>query len=128
MSEIIKSANRTAKAIVHSDDNIIEVADLKTWFPIRNGLFSRITGYVKAVDGVTFSIKKGQTMGLVGESGCGKTTVGRTILRLVPKTDGEVLFDGKNVYDLNQGSFGISDRECRSSSRTPIPLFLRECR
>ena len=102
MSENMNTANNAAKAIVHNNDNIIEVADLKTWFPIRNGLFSRITGYVKAVDGVTFSIKKGQTMGLVGESGCGKTTVGRTILRLVPKTAGEVLFDGEDVYSLNQ--------------------------
>ena len=79
---------------------IIEVANLKTWFPIRNGLFSRVTGHVKAVDGVTFSIRKGETMGLVGESGCGKTTVGRTILRLVPNTAGEVLFDGRDVYAL----------------------------
>ena len=91
-------AASNASAIVHDPQNILEVKDLQTWFPIKNGLFSRIAGYVKAVDGVTFNIRHGETMGLVGESGCGKTTVGRTILRLVPKTGGTVLFDGEDVY------------------------------
>ena len=82
---------------------ILQVRDLKKHFPIKDGMLSRVTGYVKAVDGVTFNLKRGTTMGLVGESGCGKTTTGRTILRLNgDKTAGDVLFNGKEVYDLTK--------------------------
>ncbi|HHY80098.1 MAG TPA: ABC transporter ATP-binding protein, partial [Thermoanaerobacter sp.] len=69
---------------------LIEVKNLKKYFPIRGGILQRTIGYVKAVDGVTFTINKGETLSLVGESGCGKSTVGRTIIRLYDKTDGEV--------------------------------------
>ena len=80
---------------------ILMVNNLKKYFPIKDGLISRTVGYVKAVDGVTFNLKRGTTMGLVGESGCGKTTAGRTILRLSgEKTGGQVLFNGREVYDL----------------------------
>ncbi|MCH5201115.1 MAG: ATP-binding cassette domain-containing protein [Oscillospiraceae bacterium] len=75
---------------------------LKKYFPIKGGMVSKTIGWVKAVDGVTFNLKRGTTMGLVGESGCGKTTTGRTVLRLSgEKTDGQVLFNGKEVYDLS---------------------------
>ena len=77
---------------------LLDVRDLHTHFPVRSGIFQRVTGSVKAIDGVSFTIDPGQTLGLVGESGCGKTTVGRTILRLIPKTSGTVLFDGRDVY------------------------------
>lgn len=86
--------------IVHNPENVLEVNRLKMYFPIKAGFFKRTVGYVKAVDGISFDIKKGTTMGLVGESGCGKTTVGRTILRLYEKTGGEVLFNGKNINSL----------------------------
>ena len=80
---------------------ILQVNHLKKYFPIKGGMISKTVGYVKAVDGVTFNLKRGTTMGLVGESGCGKTTTGRTILRLSgEKTGGQVLFNGKEVYDL----------------------------
>jgi oligopeptide transport system ATP-binding protein len=76
---------------------LLNVQDLQVHFPIRSGLLQRITGAVKAVDGVSFSINKGQTLGLVGESGCGKTTVGRAILKLINPTAGSVTFDGADV-------------------------------
>lgn len=79
---------------------LLEVNGLKKYFPIKTGLFSKTVGNVKAVDNVTFKIKKGETLGLVGESGCGKTTVGRAILRLIEPTAGEVIFDGKNITTM----------------------------
>ncbi len=82
---------------------ILQVNALKKYFPIKGGMISHTVGYVKAVDGVTFNLKRGSTMGLVGESGCGKTTAGRTILRLSgEKTGGQVLFNGKEVYDMSK--------------------------
>ncbi len=87
--------------VTYDPQYILMVNQLKKYFPIRGGMVSKVTGYVKAVDGVTFNLKRGTTMGLVGESGCGKTTTGRTILRLTgEKTGGQVLFNGKEVYDL----------------------------
>ena len=89
--------------LVYDPKYILMVRDLKKHFPIKDGMLSRITGYVKAVDGVTFNLQRGTTMGLVGESGCGKTTTGRAILRLSgEKTGGDVLFNGKEVYDLDK--------------------------
>ena len=88
--------------IEYDPQYILQVKDLKKYFPIKGGIMNRVVGNVKAVDGVTFKLKRGTTMGLVGESGCGKTTTGRTILRLSgEKTGGQVLFNGKEVYDLS---------------------------
>ena len=87
--------------VTYDPQYILMVNALKKYFPIKGGLMSRTVGYVKAVDGVTFNLKRGTTMGLVGESGCGKTTTGRTILRLTgEKTGGQVLFNGQEVYDI----------------------------
>nr|WP_297935838.1 oligopeptide/dipeptide ABC transporter ATP-binding protein [uncultured Lachnoclostridium sp.] len=83
-------------------DNILEVKHLKKYFPIKKSALGRSSGSVKAVDDVSFSIKRGTTMGLVGESGCGKSTTGRTLLRLIEKTDGEVLFNGEDIYSYNK--------------------------
>ena len=94
-----------AKTVRENEDNILEVRGLKKYFPIRGGFFNTVVGQVKAIDGVSFSIKRGSTMGLVGESGCGKTTTGRAILRLSgEKTAGDVLFNGKEVYDLSKSA------------------------
>ena len=84
-----------------NDDIVMEVKDLKKYFPIRAGMFGRVVGQVRAVDGVSFRIRRGTTMGLVGESGCGKTTIGKTLLRLNDKTSGSVLFKGKELFDLS---------------------------
>ncbi len=84
------------------NDTVLEVTDLKQHFPIKGGFMQRVVGYVKAVDGITFSVKRGRTMGLVGESGCGKTTVGMTVLRLYQKTSGEVLFNGLDIFAMDR--------------------------
>lgn len=81
---------------------LLEVNNLVKHFPIRSGLLRRVTGQVRAVDGVSFTINKGETLGLVGESGCGKTTVGRTLLRLVPATSGSVTFEGREVLTASR--------------------------
>ena len=80
---------------------LLEVENLKKYFPIKKGILSRSVGEVRAVDGVSFTIKRGETLGLVGESGCGKTTVGRTILRLIEPTAGRVSFNGENLLELD---------------------------
>ncbi len=88
--------------LLEARDNILEVKELKVWFDGKKDIFGRIKSHVKAVDGVSFNIKEGETMGLVGESGCGKTTLGKTILRLNPYTSGEVLYKGRNIFDLSK--------------------------
>jgi ABC-type oligopeptide transport system ATPase subunit len=84
-----------------ADSPLLDVRDLHTHYPIKTGLLQRTTGWVRAVDGISFHIARGETLGLVGESGCGKTTVGRTILRLIPATSGTVIFDGQDVFQAS---------------------------
>ncbi len=81
---------------------LVEVSGLKKYFPVKRGLFSRVIGHVRAVDDISFVIRSRETLGLVGESGCGKTTAGRTILRLLEPTAGEVRFDGQPVFELKR--------------------------
>jgi peptide/nickel transport system ATP-binding protein len=101
-----KKTNQVPSAytpVNYDPEYILMVNALKKYFPIKSGMVTKTVGYVKAVDGVTFNLRRGTTMGLVGESGCGKTTTGRTILRLSgDKTDGQVLFNGQEVYDLGK--------------------------
>ena len=84
------------------NDLMMDVQNLKKYFPIWGGILRRVIGWVKAVDGVSFEIKKGETFGLVGESGCGKSTVGRTILRLLTKTEGDVNYKGRDLFSLDR--------------------------
>ena len=81
---------------------LLEIKNLPTWFPSKTNFFGKPTDWVKAVDNVSFNVQEGETLGLVGESGCGKTTLGRTLLRLAPATGGEVIFDGRSVLDMPQ--------------------------
>ncbi|TMA07532.1 MAG: ABC transporter ATP-binding protein, partial [Deltaproteobacteria bacterium] len=77
--------------------SLLEVRNLKKYFPVGSGLFSRRKGEVRAVDGVDLTVEERETLGLVGESGCGKSTLGRTILRLIEPTEGEIAFEGKKI-------------------------------
>lgn len=85
-----------------NNDNILEVNNLMKYFPIKSGVLQRTAGHVKAVDGVSFNIKRGETFGLVGESGCGKTTIGRTILRLTEPTSGEAVINGVDIFQMKK--------------------------
>jgi oligopeptide/dipeptide ABC transporter ATP-binding protein len=84
-----------------SNGNLLEVKDLRKYYPVRRGVLSRVVAEVKAVDGVSFHIRPGETLGLVGESGCGKTTAGRTLLRLIEPTGGEAIFNGTQIFHID---------------------------
>ena len=101
MAEELKKADLLEGA-EKNPENLLVVKNLKKYFPIKSSFFKMTVGNVKAVDGVSFTIKRGTTMGLVGESGCGKSTIGRTILRLQGKTEGEVYFNGKDLFALSK--------------------------
>jgi len=100
-------------------ESLIEVKDLVKYFPVHGGVLQRVQGWVKAVDGVTFSIRKGETLGLVGESGCGKTTIGRCILRLIEPTDGQVLFEGDDLLRMKAGDLKGIRREMQIIFQDP---------
>lgn len=81
---------------------LLKVDDLKQYFPIKGGFFGRTVNHVKAVDDISFEVYEGETLSIVGESGCGKSTTGRAVLRLDEPTDGKVEFDGTNILELNK--------------------------
>ena len=98
---------------------LVRVEHLKTYFPIKSGLLQRTTGYVKAVDDVSFTIGEGETLGLVGESGCGKTTVGRTMLRLIPATAGSVYYKDRDILRASAGEMKRLRREMQIIFQDP---------
>ena len=102
--------------LLYSQEPILKVENLKTWYPLRKGVFGRTYDYVKSVDDVSFDVYPGETLGLVGESGCGKTTLGRSILRLVEPTSGNVVFEGKDVSKM-------SDKDLREYRKEAQIIF-----
>ena len=100
-------------------ESLLSVRDLKTHFPVKRGLLQRTVDHVRAVDGVSFELAPGETLGLVGESGCGKTTVGRTVLRLLPATSGEVFFDGRPVFQQTAAEMRALRREMQIIFQDP---------
>jgi len=102
-----------------SDEALVEVQHLVKYFPVRAGLLQRVVNQVKAVDDVSFFVRKGETLGLVGESGCGKTTVGRTMIRLIEPTGGSVRFDNKDVFKLKPKDLKIVRRDMQIIFQDP---------
>jgi peptide/nickel transport system ATP-binding protein len=99
---VSKSERDKMQKALFAQEPLLQIKNLKTYFPIRNGFFGGITDYVKAVDDISFDVYPGETLGLVGESGCGKTTTGRTILRLNEPTSGQMIYKGKDITNFNE--------------------------
>ena len=114
-NNIVKTADFGAP-----DGSLLKVRDLTKHFPVRRGFLQRVIGQIKAVDGVTFDVKKGETLGLVGESGCGKSTLGRSILRLIEPTSGDVVFEGKAITKLSRRSMKPMRAQMQMVFQDPI--------
>lgn len=104
-SIISAEVRKSAHTKLYNGEKILEIKNLKTWYPAKRSLFGKVKGYSKAVDDVSFDVYEGETLGLVGESGCGKTTLGRTLLKLTEATDGTVIYKGKNILALSECEF-----------------------
>ncbi|MCM3573159.1 dipeptide ABC transporter ATP-binding protein [Mesobacillus subterraneus] len=102
-----------------SSETLLELQDLKKHFPIKSGLLQKTVGHIKAVDGINLKVNKGETLGIVGESGCGKSTVGRTIIRLYEPTDGKIIFNGQDISHL-------SESDLRKDVRKNIQMIFQD--
>jgi len=103
----------------HKGETLVEVKNLVKYFPVRAGLLQRVVNHVKAVDDISFFVRKGETLGLVGESGCGKTTVGRTMLRLIEPTSGAVTINGQDVFSMKSNELKHARREMQIIFQDP---------
>lgn len=119
MSVIDFTLEKEKSEKTESKEPILEVRNLKKHFPIKTGILQRETGVVKAVDGINFSVNKGETIGVVGESGCGKSTTGRTIIRLYEPTEGEILYKGRDISQLRE-------KELRTHIRRDIQMIFQD--
>ncbi len=116
----IPESERTARQKeLFAKEPILQIKNLKTYFPIKNGFFGGISDYVKAVDNITFDVYPGETLGLVGESGCGKTTCGRTIIRLEKPTEGEMIYKGKDIAKMNADELRIFRKDLQIIFQDP---------
>jgi ABC-type oligopeptide transport system ATPase subunit len=113
---------------VNAPEDLLVVENLKKYFPVRAGLLQRVAAWVRPWTASASRVREGETLGLVGESGCGKTTIGRTILRLTPATGGTVDFDGEDVFAKRGAELKACGATCRSSSRTRTRRSTRACR
>ncbi len=114
-----KDSGMEGKAVGQTAENLIEVRNLIKYFPVHGGILQRVQGWVQAVDDVSFNIRVGETLGLVGESGCGKTTIGRTILRLIEPTGGQVLFEGQDMVTMTGQELKAKRREMQIIFQDP---------
>src|SRR3972149_1995961 len=103
-----------------SVDNLIEVKNLTKYFPVRGGVLQRTVAEVKAVENVSFAVRRGETLGMVGESGCGKTTIGRMLLRLIDPTSGTIRFEGRDILKLKGADLKALRREMQIIFRDPF--------
>ncbi|KAB2337209.1 dipeptide ABC transporter ATP-binding protein [Cytobacillus depressus] len=118
MSSILTKV-KDSRSYKNESDYILDVKDLKKHFPIKAGFLQKTVGSVKAVDGLTFNVKKGETIGIVGESGCGKSTAGRTLIRLYEPTGGDIIFKGRNISKMSEG-------ELRRTIRKDIQMVFQD--
>ena len=106
--------------------DLVQVKDLVKYFPVRAGVFKRVVAWVQAVDGVNFNIQQGETLGLVGESGCGKSTIGQTMLRLIKATRGTVVFDNQDVFSLNRPALKTLRRDMQIVFQDPYASLIHK--
>src|SRR5512144_2539225 len=116
--ETMTTQNSTASTD-HQGETLVDVQHLVKYFPVRAGLLQRVVNQVKAVDDVSFFVRKGETLGLVGESGCGKTTVGRTMLRLIDPTSGAAIFEGQDIFKLKPPELKLLRRDMQIIFQDP---------
>ena len=117
--EISETERKEKQKILFNKKPLLKIKKLKTYFPIKNGFFGGTTGYVKAVNGVSFDVYPGETLGLVGESGCGKTTIGRTILRLEDATEGEIIYKNSDVVSMNHKELRVFRKDVQIIFQDP---------
>lgn len=119
VKEVTAEERKTKHRKLYDQPPLLTVKGLKTWFPIKSGILARTKGFVKAVDDVSFDVYPGETLGLVGESGCGKTTLGRSILRLAEPSEGSILFDGEEIMQLNPNALRNKRRDMQIIFQDP---------